>query len=527
MEAAFIMLRQTIGELVWEIAASRPDDTGLEFDGVSYTWRQIDMVSDALAARLYAAGIKSGDYVGIFGQNSDRWYFNFLALMKLDARAVLLNTCFKFDDIIYAIKKSDISYLLYSDSYDDNSFEEIAAELIKTGIMDKSRLLPMELDCADPGFLNTSVYADNLPKERDSDEIAAVLFTSGSVSKPKGVMLSHYSLVNNAKAQADILGWQFNDSMLVTVPLFHCFGLTTCILGSLLSGLKIILSPRISSKQIMRLISEKKPTIFNGVPSMYLAMLKKYDPEAGYDLSSVRSGVIAGSAVSKKDYERIVKLFPKIDLRPAYGMTEMSPCVSISRKEDPECLKMANAARPIDGVDVRIENHIDLTETGSAGKSGEILVKGYGLMKAYINSPEETRKSFNDDGYFKTGDYGHMDKDGYLFVTGRLKDLIIRGGENISPAEVEEAIKEVFKAGEVTVVGVPSEVLQEEVVALVEGSYSEEAEKNILNGIKDKLAYYKIPKCIYFLDTFPKLASGKTDRKKLRAYAAKKFKENL
>ena len=270
------------------------------------------------------------------------------------------------------------------------------------------------------------------------------------------------------------------------------------------------------------MIEKYKGTILNGVPSMFLAMLRN-EKRFDYNLSSVKSGIIAGSPINPGEYKEICKIFNNIKLQPSYGQSEASPCITIADYDDTIEKKSVTDGKVIDHVELRIRKLHD-GSLCKPGEEGEIEVRGYNIMKGYIGSGCETDKTITLDGWLKTGDLGVMSEDGYLSITGRCKNVIIRGGENVSPVEVENAIKDVVKNSEVKVFGVKSDVVQEEIVAAIEteGNMSIKGmKKDIQNHLKSTLCGYKIPRYIYFVDNMPRLGSGKIDEKSLKLSVSK------
>ena len=252
----------------------------------------------------------------------------------------------------------------------------------------------------------------------------------------------------------------------------------------------------------------------NGVPTMFLAMLRNKFRDR-FDLTSIKSGVIAGSQIFPQDYKDICEMFKGINLQPSYGQTETSPCVTICSIDDPIDVKANTVGKVIPNVEIRIMKKNSVVPCGK-NVEGEIQVKGYNVMQGYISNPEETKAAFTEDGWLKTGDLGYIREDDNLVVTGRFKNLIIRGGENISPVEIEKAIKEVLDNQDVKVLGVPTIVLQEDIVACIEEKEDEELREKIMNHLKETISDYKIPQKIFFIEDMPRNSTGKINEKVLK-----------
>ena len=321
-------------------------------------------------------------------------------------------------------------------------------------------------------------------------------------------MLSHYNLVNSAQGTLDFTRWTADDKVLLAVPLFHCFGITSCLLTSVLDGCTIHLLKYAKTIKLLESIDQYHCTVLNGVPSMFLAMIRKpefYD----YDTTSLRSGIIAGSAVSAKEYMEIQKYLPNMNLLPSYGQTETSPCVTLMTDEDPYDKRAATAGRLIAYEELRVSDP-QSGEVLSEGATGEIEVRGYNIMQGYYKMEEETAAAISADGWLKTGDLGFMDPEGYLHIIGRKKEMIIRCGENIAPLEIENVISELDCVNAVKVIGIPAEVVQEMIVACVVPKPGRIiSESIIISYLTSRLAHYKIPSYVLEFSSLPMNASGK------------------
>lgn len=522
------LINKTIGECLQERALLGRARTAVTMGGFRCTYEQLNRFSDFLAVRMSGEGIGKGTHVGIWSINSPGWVATFLALTKIGAVPVLVNTCFQDAEITRILNYADVEVLYYGEGGESvvrrNLIERIREQTPKV-----RRFLPIDEKEAEALVCEKSFApAVLLPESRQElderkknvrpEDPACMIFTSGTTSFSKGVLLSHYSLVNNALAMVRAMHWGPKDRMCLTVPLFHCFGVTAGILACLLSGAEMDLLPCFQTGGVWNVLEQKRCTILNGVPSMFLALIRKTE-HRGRHADSLRSGIIAGSTVSPEEYMEICGRFPHMRLQPSYGQTETSPCVTIAGWDDPTETKKSSAGRLIGHVEARIAD----IGTGSMlvpGCNGEIQVKGYNVMLGYYKLPEATASAFTPDGWLRTGDIGHFDESGELSVTGRLKEIIIRGGENISPREIEDVIRELPCVERVKVVGIPAEVLQEEIAACVIPRPGYEIDwDEILDYLKPRLARYKIPAYLLEFDGFPVNACGKIDLRALRSQA--------
>jgi len=519
-----ILLNNTISDIFESRVESTPEGIFLRDGEEVFTWKNVNNITNNIMLFLLEKGIRRGDKVGIYGVNSPSWIIVFIALQKMGAVAVLINSCYREKELYDCIKIASINHVFYTNESSDAGCGFTVSKL-------KSRETLRNIS-----FYNIDHIYEEWKKVKagkckpilDSFEkpvytdTACILFTSGTTNICKGVVLSHYSLVNNAMEVCSKMKWSSEDVMCLVVPLFHCFGITVSLLTSIIAGMSIIILDKYKTVSVCEAIEKYKCTVLNGVPSMFLAMIKNTE-FSKFKLSSLKSGIIAGSPVYKEDYIDICSKLRGIRLHTSYGLTEASPCVAIADYGDTVEKKSISAGRIVDNVSVKI---IDI-ETGKEcdmGEIGEIFVKGYNVTNGYLSSDPVVCDAVRPDGWLKTGDLGYLDEDNYIYIMGRRKNLIIRGGENISPQEIEECIKGFNRKIEVKVMGVKSEVLQEEIVAVIEGEEDEKFVVDVINYMKDIISSYKIPKFFVFLDAFPKNATGKIDEKALKELVNEKLK---
>ncbi|MGL5435168.1 MAG: class I adenylate-forming enzyme family protein [Lachnospiraceae bacterium] len=507
---------QTIGECLEARARMSAGQAALEYGNQQYTWKQVDEISDRLADMMYAMGLEKGDQAGIWSVNHPDYILTFLALCKLGAIPVLINACYKERELDEIIRYADMKALFYGSGYKDYSYGPVIDRLKEEPGHGIRSFMPLgEWNMYGGGRRKEAVV---LPQDT-----ACIMFTSGTTGKPKGVMLSHHNLIRNAAATADGMGWNRRDKQLLVVPLFHCFGVTSGLLASICAGCKIVMMEYFKTRPVLEAIPKFGITILNSVPSMFLAMIR--NPEFGtFDLSSLRSGIIAGSPVTELDYQLLKEKLPGLDLHQSYGQTETSPCVTLMKADDPEDKKARTVGKVIPDVEVRIWDE-EQGRVVKGGVMGEIQVRGYNVMKGYYQMAEETNAVISGDGWLKTGDMGIWDEDGYIVVAGRIKDMIIRAGENIMPGEIEQLILGFPGIRSVKVIGVPADVVQEEIAACLiiedENRYSEIKLRLFLQS---QLAHFKVPVYYPAFTEFPVTACGKIALADLKKEAIRKIR---
>lgn len=528
------LIKKTIGQCLRERAESDGGHTAVETGEWSCTFRQLDRISDYLAGHMEKYGIKKGTNVGIWSVNSPNWVFTFLALAKLGAVPVLINTCYRQEEVKGILNYADVEVLYYGAGYKTILYEDIIGQIRKEtpGVRHFIHINEKEAGewMGEESFSEEERQKETVEKTEEKKQMvrpedpACMIFTSGTTSLPKGVMLSHYNIVNNASCMVESMRWGRDDKMCITVPLFHCFGITAGIVSCLLGGMSMHLIPYFKTGRVWDAIDRYHCTVLNGVPSMFLAMNRKKE-YADRKADGLKSGIIAGSAMSEKEYLEICGRFRNMHLEPSYGQTETSPCVSIADWDEPRWMKASSAGKIAEHVKVRFCDW----ETGRVladGEQGEIQVKGYNVMLGYYHLPKANEKVFTEDGWLRTGDLGRLDETGHLHITGRLKEMIIRAGENISPQEIEQVIAHLDWVLWVKVVGVPAEVLQEEIAACIVPKPGFTVNKQeVLDYVKPRLAHYKIPAFVLPFEEFPMNASGKINLKALKEMAKERAEQ--
>lgn len=553
------LLHKTIGECFAERVRMSGDKVAIEFEGDSMTWNELDLLSDWLVMRFDFLGIRRGTRAAIWCGNNLQWVIVYLGLQKIGATAVLINPGYLADELHKIISYANVEYLFYGEEFKGADLTAIleSVDLATTPCLRQT--IPIELqDAVDfmvegaknltTGEMARIEELKALPREED---IACMLFTSGTTALPKGVLLTHHSLVNDSALSAKAMHWDETDKICVMVPLFHCFGMTSCLLGGVMSGCALYLMKYYRTIDALEGIQNHGCTVLNGVPSMFLAMVHNHRFD-DFDLSSLKSGIIAGSPLSAADYRLICEKLHLEKLQMSYGQTETAPGVSFSEYDETIEEKCDNAGFIIPFIEVCVWSadgtqniyYCDVqkpdgrTMTGFTQKpgdrvhcgyvssmgdkrtaictqgeffaTGEIGVRGFNVMQGYYEKPDATEEALTEDGWLRTGDLGYVDDNGRIHIGGRIKEMIIRGGENISPVEIEECIRAMPGVKDVKVVGVPQAVLQEEIAACVvpvkgERPSAEEIQKHCMQN----LASYKVPRYIDYFEELPVNSSNK------------------
>lgn len=497
-----------------------PGKTAYIFDGIVYTWAQVDRLSDAIAVSLSRRGVRRGTHIGIWGVNSIAWVLYYLAVQKLGALAVLLNYSYKAMEMASVLTYNDVEYLLVGEPKPDLNYHQIM-DVVEPQVKTLKCVWYMEEEfagsAATEGTAAELAQLEKMQADIDCQDASTIIFTSGTTAQPKGVLLTHYGLINDARSVAAGMHWSESDIMALAMPMFHCSGLTCGVLIGMCDEMPTVILRYFSPRVVMETIEKYRCTVFNAVPSMLLIM--KNHPDRGkYDLSSFVSGTMGGSAISAEEFAEVCRVFGLTNYLSVYGQTECSPIVCMSVYGDPVEITVDSIGKPLDGVEMRIWDEA-ANCVAKDGDMGEIQVKGFCIMKGYYNRPEFDGKKFTPDGWLRTGDIGWRDTEGYYHFTCRSDDMIIRGGENIAPSEIECCLR--HYAGSVRmvrVVGVEAPIVQSEIAAFLKADEPLDPEA-VRAYVKASLANFKVPKYVFQLDAFPMTASGKIDDKALRILA--------
>lgn len=536
----------TFPQVLDRIVEEFPDQYAFRYTTLDYTrtYSQFRDDVDNFARALISLGVKAGDHVAIWATNIPQWYITFWAATKIGAVLVTVNTAYKIHEAEYLLRQSDTHTLVMVENYKDSDYKGIISELCpelaenETGRLLHSKRLPFLRNVITCGFEMQGAmtweqaleYADNTSIEQvyrranaiSKHDVCNMQYTSGTTGFPKGVMLTHYNVVNNGKAIGDCMDLSTADKMMIQVPMFHCFGMVLAMTASMTHGTTMCPIPAFSPSKGLSCITQEKITAFHGVPTMFIAMLSHPDFEKT-DFSNMRTGIMAGSPCPVKVMQDVVEKMHMDEICITYGQTEASPGCTMSKTTDSVDARVNTVGAAIFGVECKIvdpETNEDLPDNCD----GEFVARGYNIMKGYYKMPEATASAIDEDGWLHTGDLARRDENGYYKITGRIKDMIIRGGENIYPKEIEDFIYTHPKVSDVQVIGVPDKAYGEEIMACVILKQGEQmTEEELKEYVFTHMAKHKTPRYVSFVDSFPMNAAGKILKYKMREMAVEQL----
>ncbi len=488
------------------------------------SYAQVSREVSAFAAALADLGVEPGDKVAVNLPNWPEWITSVLAAARLGAVVVPVNPTLGHHELSYQLRHAEATVVVSAESYGGRDyvelFDDLIAELpgvqylVAVGTGDywyDDRVFPYR-DLVSRG---AGLAAPAAAAPRDDGALLAILYTSGTMGKPKGVCLTHRNVVANAAAAAEALGLRSDDVVLAAVPLFTIFG-TSVAAGATACGATLVLAERFDPGGAVELMAREQVTVCHGVPTMFHLLVR--EPSFTRDrLPQLRTGIVAGSPVSPHLVEQVRRV---CNVEIAYGLTETGPTVTITRPGDPPARRVETVGRPLPGVDVTIAD-LGTGELHGREAVGELAVKGPNVMTGYFRMPAETRRSFTPDGHFLTGDLAMVEEDGFVRIVGRRKEMIIRGGYNVYPREVEDVLRAHPAVEEICVVGIPHEVLGEVICACVvpaEGAVVRG--EDLIDFAREQMADYKVPDVVRFFDVLPMTASGKVKRRELTRVVA-------
>lgn len=541
------MLDFTVGDMLKDVASRFPDREAIKYTDRPYrrTWKEFDEECERVAKGFLAMGIGKGDHVAVWATNVPEWIITLFASAKIGAVLVTVNTNYKVFELEYLLKQSDSKALVLIEGFKKTNYIEILNTLIpKLKNSEKGKLCDENLpflksviyagDKNYPGMYNfKELYemADSVSNEEfikinksiDPHDVVNMQYTSGTTGFPKGVMLTHYNVINNGKAIGDCMNFTHEDKLCIPVPFFHCFGLVLGIMACITHSTSMVPLEYYSPIKELHALQDEECTAVHGVPTMFIAMLEH--PEfKNFKFPKMRTGIMAGSPCPVKVMRQVIDEMNMKEITITYGQTEASPACTMTRTNESIDIRVATVGKSMPHVETKI---ID-PETGKTlapNMPGEFCSRGYNTMKGYYKMPEATAAAIDEDGWLHSGDIATVDEKGYYKITGRIKDMIIRGGENIYPKEIEEFIYTHPAVKDVQVIGVPSRQYGEEVMACVilkKGmSVTEDEMKEYVNS---HIARHKVPKYIKFMDEYPQTASGKIQKFKLREMAVEDLK---
>jgi fatty-acyl-CoA synthase len=534
----------TIGQCLEDNARKWPNADALIYPGPGqrYTWSSLNEEVDLLGRGLMALGVKPGDKVAIWSTNVPEWLTVLYACAKIGAIFITVNTHYRQAEIEYLLKQSDANYFFLMDSFRGFSYVEALLEVApelkdhgREGLVSQSLPhLKKVIYLGEKAPANMYAYQEilalaaqtpeatfrALADRQHYDDVVNMQYTSGTTGFPKGVMLTHQNIVTNGYWIGFHQGFTAKDRLCLPVPLFHCFGLVLGAMAALNHGAAMIVLDIYSAMDILVNVEKEKCTAIYGVPTMFITLLEQKSFNQ-FDLSSLRTGIMAGSPCPIKTMKETIDRMHAKDITICYGMTETSPVVSQTTATDSLDKRTGTVGKSMPGVELKIVNP-ETWEELPKGQIGEVAARGYVNMKGYYNMPEATAEILDKDGWIHTGDLGYFDPDDYLVITGRWKDMIIRAGENIYPSEVEERIRHMPGVKDVAVVAVPSKLHGEELGAFIipHENAPEITNKKVRAYLRPLIAGYKIPRFVSVVSQFPLTASGKIQKFKLREMAA-------
>jgi fatty-acyl-CoA synthase len=549
---SFALQEKTLGALLDETIARFPrHDAVVHYErDLRQSWSEFGADVDRLAKGLMAMGVQKGDRVAIWATNVPHWVTLMFATARIGAILVTVNTSYRDKELEYLLRQSECQTLFMTDVYRDHDFIAILESVlpeVRTQPSDRieaphlpwlRRVILMGKE-QKRGLLclkDVFALADSVPGDEyetrkaavDPHDIVNMQYTSGTTGFPKGVMLTHVNIVNNGYWIGRHQKLGCNDRICLPVPLFHCFGCVLGVMAFVSHGAAMVIIDAFNPLQVLGAIEQERCTGVYGVPSMFLSIMEHRNFPR-YDLSTLRTGIMAGSVCPAPLMRRAVQEMRLTELTVCYGLTEASPVMTQTRADEDFEHKTTTVGRAMPGIEVCIADPSAMPDKlveMPADVPGEVVCKGYNVMKGYYNMPEATAEAITPSGWLRTGDLGVKDKDGYLVITGRIKDMIIRGGENIYPREIEEFISDMEGLRDIQVVGVPSRRYGEEVAAFIilkEGHTLTAGDVRAF--CKGKIAWHKVPRYIAFVDAYPMTGSGKVQKFKLREMAAEMFAE--
>lgn len=542
-----LLNEKTVGEIVKEAARKFPDTEAYVYPehGIRKTYKEFDKETDELAKAFIGMGIQKGEHVAIWSDNKREWLLSQFATGKMGAVLVTVNTNYQEKELEYLLQQSDATTLILCESFKGTSYLDIVRAICPEIIhAEKGNILSEKF----PHFKRVIVMTDNeyegmyswtdllshADKVSDdtlenalmslhNEEVINIQYTSGTTGFPKGVMLSHKNVVNNGQLVGDYIYLTEKDRLCIPVPFFHCFG---CVMGTIASvthGTTMVIIEQFNPGEALQIVQDEKCTALHGVPTMFIAELNHPDFKQ-FNLSTLRTGIMAGSICPIEVMKKVITDMGASEITIAYGQTESSPVITQTKTDDPIEKRVSSVGKPHPAVEVKIIDPLTGEDT-PAGVPGELCTRGYLVMKGYYKNEQATMSAIDPNGWLHTGDIAVVDEEGYIDITGRIKDMVIRGGENIYPKEVEEFLYQHPKVQDVQVVGVPDPKYGEELMAWVILKSGEQITSDELKEYcKGKISFHKIPKYIEFIEAYPMTASGKIQKFLLREMSKEKSK---
>ena len=532
---------RTLSDWLEHWAAETPDKEYIVYSdrNLRFTWKTFNERVENMARGLISIGVTRGTNVGIWAQNVPDWLTFLYATAKIGAVAVTVNTSYQTEELSYLLKDSDMHTLCMTDGVAGNNYTDIIYDLVpelkttQRGKFKSERFPELKnvvyigqekyrglYNTAEILLLGNNVENDELIRLRNltsCQDVVNMQYTSGTTGFPKGVMLTHHNIVNNGYLTGVHMKFTPEDKCCICVPLFHCFGVVLATMCCLTHGSTQVMVERFDPLITLASIHKERCTVLHGVPTMFIAELN-HPMFSLFDMSSLRTGIMAG-ALCPIELMRQVNEKMFMDITSVYGMTETSPGMTQTRVDDTFEVRCSTVGREYEFTEVKVLNP-ENGEECPVGVQGEICCRGYNVMKGYYNNPEATAQVIDKNGFMHSGDLGIKDANGNYRITGRIKDMIIRGGENISPKEVEDYLYKIPEVKDVQVVAVTSPKYGEDVGAfIILKDDCELTPEDVRDFCKNHIARYKIPRYVFFIKQFPMTGSGKIQKFRLREMA--------
>jgi fatty-acyl-CoA synthase len=518
------LIGQTIGDNLEGTVARWPDADALvaRHQGARLTWRELNEQVDRVARGLIAQGLERGDRLGVWSPNRVEWVLIQFATAKAGLILVNLNPAYRTTELEYALNQSGCRWIAAAESFKASDYAGMI-ETVRPNVPALEHVVLFESsewtellsagDAAAPDALRDRMAA------LDFDDAINIQYTSGTTGAPKGATLTHHNILNNGFFVGELCGYTEADRVCIPVPFYHCFGMVMGNLGCSSHGACMVLpEAAFEPLSVLQAVEAERCTSLYGVPTMFIAELEH--PEFGsFDLSSLRTGIMAGSPCPTEVMKQVIERMHMGEVTICYGMTETSPVSTQTRADDPLERRVGTVGRVHPHVEVKV---IDPVAGGTAarGEPGELCTRGYSVMRGYWNEPERTREAIDESGWMHTGDLATMDDAGYVKIVGRSKDMIIRGGENVYPREIEEFLYGHPDVSDVAVVGVPDDRYGEEIVAWVIARQGAEVDPEAIREFcRGRIAHFKVPRYVQATDEFPMTVTGKVQKFKLREQA--------
>jgi len=538
--STFPLLGVSIGEMLDNISAKYPDTEAIVsvHQNIRWTYREFSEKVNQVARGLMGMGVEKGDRVGIWAMNYAEWVVVQFATAKIGAIMVNINPAYRTYELEYALKQSEIQTFIIQGRFKTSDYVGMFYEACPEAYEAK----PGRISSEKFPFLKTAIFLGDIPyhgmftwnellkkaEEITSDELIErgellafddainIQYTSGTTGFPKGVVLTHHGVLNNGYIIGEGMGFTEKDRLCIPVPFYHCFGMVLSNFACVTHGSTMVLpAPTFDAEEVLKTVEKERCTALHGVPTMFIAELTHPNFEK-YNLKSLRTGIMAGSPCPIEVMKQVNAKMHMSEIVIVYGQTETSPGVTMTTTRDPVERRVSTVGRAFPHTELKI---ID-PKTGKivpVGEIGEICARGYCVMKCYYNNPSATHATLDSNRWNHTGDLGTMDEEGYFRIVGRLKDMVIRGGENIYPREIEEFLHHHEKIADVYVVGVPDRKYGEELCAWVKIKQGlTMSEQEVRDFCKGKIAHFKIPRYVVFVDDFPMGVTGKIQKFKMR-----------